>query len=65
MIAKGSRVRLLVPLGALPRDHVCKVLVTFDCGGNEAASMDIEGYVSGVGYRYTVWHSEVEEVSPS
>ena len=64
MIAPGSRVRLLVPLGALPRDHVCKVLVTFDCGGNEAASMDIEGYVSGVGYRYTVWCSEVEELPP-
>ena len=26
--------------------------------------MDIEGYVNGVGYRYTVWHSEVQEITP-
>ena len=64
MITPGSRVRLRVPLGALPRGHICKVLVTFDCGGVENASMDVQGEVSGVGYRYTVWHSEVEEVSP-
>ena len=64
MITPGSRVRLRVPLGALPRGHICKVLVTFDCGGVEAASMDIQGEVSGVPYRYTVWHSELEEVAP-
>jgi len=59
----GSQVRLRVSLGAVPTGHVCKVLETYECGGVENASIDIECDLGSWRTRYTVWASELEAIS--
>ena len=64
MITPGSRVRVKVSLGAIPAGHECKVIEVWDCGGVAAASCDIEADCGGWRTRFTVWHTELEEVLP-